>query len=95
MRESTLLAHLSLTEDALRSERIRIADQLEFIRKLKLEGRKAPHTTVIPLYVCDHRDFNQPGKRSWERKCGLQQELVDRARYELRLRTPAFDRQIG
>ncbi|MBX9829621.1 MAG: hypothetical protein K2Y27_32100 [Xanthobacteraceae bacterium] len=39
MRESTLLAHLSLTEDALRSERIRIADQLEFIRKLKLEGR--------------------------------------------------------
>jgi hypothetical protein len=38
MRESTLLSHLSLTEDALRSERIRIADQLEFIRKLKLEG---------------------------------------------------------
>jgi hypothetical protein len=39
MRESTLLAHLSLTEHALRSERIRIADQLEFIRRLKLEGR--------------------------------------------------------
>ena len=39
MRESTLLAHLSLTEEALRSERVRIAAQLEFIGQLKLEGR--------------------------------------------------------
>jgi hypothetical protein len=39
MRERTLRDHLSLTEDALRNERSRIADQLELIRKLRSDGR--------------------------------------------------------
>ena len=39
MRPHTLNAHLSITEDALRNERIRVADQLELVRKLRKEGR--------------------------------------------------------
>jgi hypothetical protein len=38
MRPNTLNAHLSITEDALRNERIRVADQLELVRKLRKEG---------------------------------------------------------
>jgi len=39
MRPHTLSAHLSVTEDALRNERIRVADQLKLVRKLREEGR--------------------------------------------------------
>ena len=39
MRDETLYVHLSITEDALRTERIRIDDQLKLIRTMRLEGR--------------------------------------------------------
>ena len=40
MRPHTLSLHLSsVTEDALRNERIRVADQLKLVRELREEGR--------------------------------------------------------
>ena len=38
MRDQTLLAHLSITEGALRNERDQIAHQLELVRQLRAEG---------------------------------------------------------
>jgi hypothetical protein len=38
MRHQTLYTHLSITEDALRYERVRVSHQLAVVRKLKAEG---------------------------------------------------------
>jgi hypothetical protein len=38
MRKHTLLAHLNVTENALRNERDQIAHQLERVRQLRAEG---------------------------------------------------------
>jgi hypothetical protein len=47
MRPHTLSAHLSVTEDALRNERIRVADQLKLVRKLREEGRDVSATMEV------------------------------------------------
>jgi hypothetical protein len=71
MRESTLLAHLSLTEEALRSERIRIANQLDLMRELKLDGRDLSSARELLQAMNDNLRSLERHRERLKRQLGL------------------------
>jgi hypothetical protein len=71
MRESTLLAHLSLTEEALRSERIRISNQLDLMRELKLDGRDLGSARELLQSMNDNLRSLERHRERLKRQLGL------------------------